>query len=357
MGAPVEGYSIEQITKKYGLVKEMLPYAHYNNNERGGGRLRVPGTTEDGIERQKLICTAIIEKKGRIDAQDLAKIWVRDINPDNFGVQLQPTDEILYRFLKAGIGINIAGYQKIGHYSFFPAIEAGRYNVATGTVAFARSCQPIGIINAYDPKQAAQDAIELGKMHMASNDVGLFWGAAVAASIADAFKPNADIDSMIRIVEGVVPPQVWDEINEGINIAKACDDVLSMREIFNGIYTNTAGFNPMSKAHEIITKGYAILHKTRGNTKDAIIAAVNFGRDTDCLAAVVGGLSGALTGTMNIPNEWIATVDQATSINEYTVSKLSLEQTSRGLLSALKNQLRYQKSRIMYFETMEDEKT
>ena len=30
--------------------------------------------------------------------------------------------------------------------------------------------------------------------------------------------------------------------------------------------------------------------------KDAIIAAVNLGRDTDCLAAVAGGISGALNG-------------------------------------------------------------
>ena len=43
---------------------------------------RLPGTTEDGIERQKLMATAIIEKQDRILAHDLVAVWVRDLDPD-----------------------------------------------------------------------------------------------------------------------------------------------------------------------------------------------------------------------------------------------------------------------------------
>ncbi len=39
------------------------------------------------------------------------------------------------------------------------------------------------------------------------------------------------------------------------------------------------------------------------------MAAVNLGRDTDCLAAVAAGISGALTGAWYIPEEWIKQVD------------------------------------------------
>lgn len=35
---------------------KFLPYMHYDN-----GRMREPGTTEDGVERQKLMITAIME--------------------------------------------------------------------------------------------------------------------------------------------------------------------------------------------------------------------------------------------------------------------------------------------------------
>lgn len=351
MGAPVEGWPQEKIIETYGVLEELLPYAHYDKNDKGGGRDRLPGTTEDGIERQKLMCTAIIEKRRRITPQDLAEIWVRDINPDNFGVQMQPTDATMYKLMVAGAGFEVAGYHRIGHYSFFPATEVGRFTVAPGTVAFARSCQPIGIISAFDPWQAAQDAMEIGKMYMPPNDVGLFWGASVAAGIAEALNPDADVESVLKAAETVVPKQIWAEIQEGLELADSCASALEMRIPFNRKYNNTAGFNPLSKAHEIVTKGFAIFYKTRGNTRDALIAAVNFGRDTDCLAAVVGGLTGALTGTSSIPREWVETVDRATAANTYTVSNLSLKETSEGLYEALQHQLREQKERIALFET------
>jgi ADP-ribosylglycohydrolase len=350
MGAPVEGWDQQKITETYGILEELLPYAHYERNERGGGRDRPAGTTEDGIERQKLICTAIIEKNGRITPQDLAEIWIRDVNPDNFGVQMQPTDATMYKLMVAGAGFDVEGYQKIGHYSFFPATEVGRFTVAPGTVAFARSCQPIGIISAFDPQQAAWDAIELGKMYMPSNDAALFWGAAVAAGIAEALKPTADVASVLKAAENVVPNSIWAEIQEGLDLADACGTALEMRTPFNKKYNNTAGFNPLSKAHEIVTKGFAIFNKTQGNTRDALICAVNFGRDTDCLAAVVGGLTGALTGIETIPKEWIEIVDRATAANKYTVSNRLLYDTCDGLYRALQHELEKQKDRIRIYE-------
>jgi ADP-ribosylglycohydrolase len=355
MGAPVEGWSSERIEKEYGVLDRMLPYAHYEKSAKGGGRMRMAGTTEDGIERQKLICTAMIEKQGRITAQELAEIWIRDINPDNFGVQMQPTDKTMYDLMVAGKGFEVAGYQKIGHYSFLPATELGRFSVAPGTVAFARSCQPLGVLSAFDPWQAAQDAMDLGRMYLASNDVALFWGAAVTAGIAEAMKPDADVEAVLKAAEAVVPVQVWAEIEQGLDIARSCSDTRQMCAEFNRIYVNTAGFNPLSKAHEIVTKGFALFFKTGGRTQEGVVAAVNFGRDTDCLAAVVGGLTGALTGTDYIPDAWIEEVDAATAVNTYTVSNLSLEQTCRGLFNALSHELAQQSTRIRFAQALSGE--
>ena len=66
MGAPCEGWSYERIEKEYGTIDRLLPYQHYSN-----GWNREPGTTEDGVERQKLMITAIIEKKDRVNAEDV----------------------------------------------------------------------------------------------------------------------------------------------------------------------------------------------------------------------------------------------------------------------------------------------
>ena len=66
MAAPVEGWAWERIEKEHGTLDRLLPYEHYRNGWR-----REPGTTEDGVERQKLIITAIIEKKDRVTAEDV----------------------------------------------------------------------------------------------------------------------------------------------------------------------------------------------------------------------------------------------------------------------------------------------
>mgnify|MGYP000016484580 FL=1 len=70
MGAPVEGMTYEEIDRKYGYVDGYLPYQHYGN-----GWDREPGTTEDGVERQKLMISAIMEKEGRVTAEDVRTAW------------------------------------------------------------------------------------------------------------------------------------------------------------------------------------------------------------------------------------------------------------------------------------------
>jgi len=352
MGAAVEGWDHGKIEKQFGILQEFLPYSHYRDyNKDGSGRERLPGTTEDGIERQRLMCTAIIEKGDRIFPEDLAKIWIRDINPDFFGVQMEPCDEILYRLVKVGNPPLIVH----GNTNFFPPTDAGRYQVDKGVVSFARSCHPIGIINAGDPEQAAQDALDLGKMYLPPDDIALYWGSAVTAAIAEAMKPDSSVESVINAAKKFVIDQVKKEIDDAINMSVPFKDVFEMRETFNAKFCNKSGLYAMSKAYEIVAKGFAVFYKTNGNPKESIIGAVNFGRDTDCLAAVAGGLAGALNGTLDLPENWIKTVDFATENNEYTVSKRTLKETSEGLFEALNKKFLNEKRRVQLFDNLESE--
>src|SRR5512147_2356804 len=129
MGAPVEGWSYERIEREHGLLERLLPYEHYRN-----GWKREPGTTEDGVERQKLMITAIIEKKDRVTAEDVRSIWLRDIKPESAGMVSEPFEAVLLSMAKSGI----------------PARDLGRYCDYAGLVSMARSCHPIGLINAGD---------------------------------------------------------------------------------------------------------------------------------------------------------------------------------------------------------------
>jgi hypothetical protein len=110
---------------------------------------------------------------------------------------------------------------------------------------------------------------------------------------------------------------------------------MAMRDEFYKRYQGGDYFNyGMSQANEIVAKGLAIFAQAKNNVKLAITTAVNFGRDTDCLAAVAGGLAGTLAGTTGLPPEWMSQVNEATCKDPYTNSRRSIEETADGLLGA-----------------------
>jgi ADP-ribosylglycohydrolase len=95
MGAVVEGMTYQKIVEKYGYVDKLMPYEHYRN-----GWIREPGTTEDGVERQKLMITAIIEKQDRVNAEDVKNAWLKHMNPDAAGTVSEPFEGILLKWRK-----------------------------------------------------------------------------------------------------------------------------------------------------------------------------------------------------------------------------------------------------------------
>jgi len=66
---------------------------------------------------------------------------------------------------------------------------------------------------------------------------------------------------------------------------------------------------------------------------------VNMGRDTDCLAAVAGGISGALSGARPVPEDRLAQVDRATALNPHTCVRKTLRETADGLFEAYRARL------------------
>jgi len=322
MGAAVEGWEWRDIQAKYGVLQELLAYAHYKNLKKpGSGRQRPPGTTEDGVERMKLLILAISEKKDRITAEDLGKTWLEYINLDNFGVQMEPCDEVLYRIVASGL---------------HPAY-AGLYSDYIGIVSFARSCHPIGLINACDPEQARIDVFDVGRLYQPLHGGGLDWAAALACGIAEAVRPDSTMDSVIHAARDVLPKNLRSGFDRAMDLAKQSSNPFELREKFELIYSGKGIRYNMSMGEEVIPKGFSIFRVTEGNLKDSIIGGVNFGRDTDCCTAVAAGLAGAFSGISNMPNEWIQQVDNAASQNDFTVSQLSMKEMSESVYEAILN--------------------
>src|ERR1039458_9468686 len=191
---PCEGWTWQDCEAKFGVIDKLLPYRDYGNNWN-----REPGTTEDGVERQKMMVTAIIEK------QDRATV-----------------DGVIAAVLK--------GHPRIGR----------------------------GITS---------------------------------------------------------------EIERGLKVAQPCKDYRELRVAFDKVYFGKGMPYPTSYANEVVTKAICVFSMVKGNTKEAMLAAVNMGRDTDCMSACAAGISGALSGAGSIPEEWIKQVDYATTKMPITNSR------------------------------------
>lgn len=336
MGAVVEGWSYQRIKDTYGMLDKLVPYEHYNN-----GWVREAGTTEDGIDRQKLMITAIIEKGGRVNAEDVRKIWVRDIQPGAPGGICEPFEGELLKIAKSRV----------------PARELGRFCDYSGLNSFSRACHPIGLINAGDVRGAIDDVMEVGQLYQTTSSRGLKWACVTAVGIAAATKPGATVDSVLKAIFDNLDERqrvdnredgwyadyaglnIVDEIKGALEYTKDCRDYQDIREAFDPYYNGIGMPYNISYANEVVTKGVCIFKMTGGNLKQTIITAVNMGRDTDCVTAVAAGLAGALDGSASLPREWIEQVDYATSVHRFTNNKRTLREHADGLYDAYKNRL------------------
>jgi ADP-ribosylglycohydrolase len=328
MGAAVEGWSAKRIAETHGRLASLQPYKHYTDVTDWE---RLPGTTEDGIERQKLIATAIIEKQGRIKAHDLVRVWLRDLDPERMVFKQERFDVSLLELARAGV----------------PPSELGRLWPYPNVVSVARASHPLGLINAGDPSGAADDSFEIGRVYCSELSFALRWAALYNAAIAAACVPGATVDSVLATAlefaayraeagslyaryDTIVP-----EIERALSLAGKRSAPDELRQAFDQHYSGGGHvIYGMSQANEIVSKGLAVFAHAKGNPREAIVTAVNFGRDTDCLAAVAGGLAGALSGPAELPNEWIDQVNTATQADPYTNNQRTIGQTADGLYQA-----------------------
>jgi ADP-ribosylglycohydrolase len=343
MGDISEGLSYQEIDARYGFLHELLPqdkkehvrkqpigydlkyYAHH----------RPSGMTEDGMERHRLLTTAVIEKKGRITVNDLAKVWARDIRTDKFGYLLGPQDQVIYYSILAGI----------------PPADIGRYAAWPGFIGTSKMIAPIGIINACNPEQAALDAYDVGRLKDARHQTGnyaLEVAAAFAAAVAEGLKPGATLPVVLDVALGQLSAVPRKEVDMGLAWAKdAHDDWKKLRPPYAEYYEG----RPISNAVEIFSQAVAVLTVTGPDPKEVILRCVNFGRDTDCKAYVASCIAAAIAGPSSLPQDWIRTVDDELKTDPYTVSKRSLHESADGLYQALLNSVASMKSQVAQIET------
>src|SRR5574340_241611 len=340
LGEPVAGMTWEAIEKNYGFLDKFVARGgrqtertvpqRYGPDWVSRAFRPQPGWTEDGMERYKLLASAVIKKGGRITIDELAREWVEKIDPKNFGYHLGNQDQIIYSLLKAGI----------------PPHEAGRYTPWPGSMGTSKMAQVLGIVNACRPDMAARDALDVCRikdMQGAANDFALENAAAIAAATAEALRPKATVDSVIETALAQLPDErgARKEVREFLGLAQKAKGYKELRVIYHERYkTPSSVRSGITTAIEILGGGLACFRLANGRPREAILYAINIGRDTDCKAYVAGGLAGALQGIAALPPEWVETVEKAVLTDPYTVDKRTARQIATGLHQAFVNELR-----------------
>jgi len=338
-GAPVEGWSVEKIKKRYGVLDQFQAYGHYKKEWK-----RPPGTTEDGIERQKLMCLAIIEKQDSITVEDLARKWVEILDVEMMEYVTEGFDRKLVEKARAGkVPAGMLGIEVPIHLN-----------------TLARSFHAIPMINACDIGGVIRDVNDVGRAYQPLNSLAFPWGIAYNAGVVHAMRHDATVSSVIETVRAYANEEIQKEIDHVLNIAVKYTDPLGMRDEINAVYMNETSPHCVTRIMksyriasimETVGRALAIFQVTKGDVKQGVIAAANFGRDADCLAATVGGLSGALTGSASIPPEWIELIDTATANMPYTCSKMTLGETTDGMYSALRAKIKKMRNHVDYMES------
>lgn len=345
MGDVTEGLTWDEIEAKYGLVTELLPqpnkwadrpvrkqnWGHdfvYNVHD------RPPGMTEDGQERYRLAVTAIIEKGGRINIEDLARVWIRDVDPEKFGYLMGPQDQVIYYSLKAGV---------------FPW-EVGRYATYPAMIGTSKMIIAIGVVNACNPAQAAQDALDVGRIkdiRGPRDNYALEVAAGIAAATAEAMKPSTSVDRIIETCLDQLTPVPREEVEIGLEWAKTASDWKELRPLYQEKYKGRW----ISNAVEILSSAVANFYLSDGHVEEAIVQAVNMGRDCDCRAYIAGGWSAALRGIEEVPARWLDVVTEELKTDPYTVSRRTPLESAQGMYQAVLNNLEQLKKQVEMLES------
>jgi ADP-ribosylglycohydrolase len=184
---------------------------------------------------------------------------------------------------------------------------------------------PVGIVNIGSPARAYDEAIDMAGAHQASygrEAAGVF-AAAVAASAA----PGATVDSVIDWALSLAHDGTREAIAATVAAARnlpdtATDDEIgaALREAIRPYDTvgekyrepNMDARTPSrTKAIEELPVALGLLVAYNGDFRKCILGAVNYGRDSDSIASMVGSIAGGLGGTEAIATDWYEAIQTA----------------------------------------------
>lgn len=266
----------------------------------------------DDTEFALLVALEMIESKGELTTQHVVDAWMEHVVAQSaLGEKGGESEKGAVNNLRRGVMPPDSGIDN-------------SYNDSDGA---AMRVAPIGIACAGNPDRAAQlAAIDASISH----DRNGIWGAqAVAAAVAVAMT-GASTDQIVTTARSYIPDDSW--LGRWFDIAMKIVDQAKgdLWKAWSPLHIQLRAEYRASCA-EAISETFALFRLTNGEFVDGVLAASNYGRDSDTLAAIVGALAGAKNGLHVIPEDWIEKVRKPTGRCLTFTSSLDIQEVAIDL--------------------------
>lgn len=359
LGGATEGYSPEQIQKRHnGVVEGIVPpfHADWKNARpvspfhKGDGHI-----TDDTLMTESLV--SVYENVGdHLDAFSFAKYIIPEmIEKTRWIPELHQETLLIHRVFHAERWLVL----KLHHAHADPR-EAGVGNIVNCGATMYMS--PVGIVNAGNPEGAYKEAIEIAGAHQSS--YGREAAGVFAATVALAMKPGVTVDEILEAAIDLAHDGTKSAIIAVTNLAK---DIKDWRKSFAPLRAAIAPFDSMAESYrepdldarkpsrlntiEELPIALAMLRITNGDFREGVLGAINYGRDSDSIATMLGAISGAMHGRNAIPTEWVTTVERE-SKRDFTALGMRMAKLAREIAEKdNKKDLTVQEARAAIFAT------
>ncbi|MFC8095167.1 ADP-ribosylglycohydrolase family protein [Streptomyces sp. NPDC057301] len=322
LGGPVEGYSPDQILERHGGRIHGI-VGPWNGDAWRTARPIAPYHKGDGhITDDTLMTHALIRVYGTVrdhlDAYAIADHLVPDLmtNP-RWIPELESQALPLHRIFLAEKWL----VTRL-HYGHVDPREAGVGNIVNCGAAMYMA--PVGLVNAADPRAAYAEALDIAGAHQSS--YGREAAGVFAAAVAAACTPGATPDSVVSACLSLAKDGTRTAIEKVCEAADAHSDFESalapLREAVTPYDTvgpdyrqPSLGARRPSRLHAIeeLPVALGMLLVASGDYRQAVLGAVNYGRDCDSIATMAGALCGALGSS--VPEDWSKRVAEASRLD------------------------------------------
>lgn len=303
VGGPVEGQPHTEIAAVHGRVTGPLPYDR-DVGDHGPWTLHAGSWTDD-TRMSLLHVDAILAAGGAVSAGDLGAVLVGAHAAASTALERGFLEEYALKALHGRRKLIFGGHPTNG--AVMGNVSAGLLHPCDPAAAFATAYELAFITNGYAKESAAiaaacvAGAMRPGAVHREVVEQAL--------DVALAFRREGDLWPR------TVATRDWARF-EGLPNHLLVREALSVLDAHGGdlvavtptLYERMLVSPLGSEAGQTLAVALAAWVAADGDPRESILGAVNYGRDCDSYATVVGGIAGAQHGAAALPADWVATV-------------------------------------------------